>query len=125
MLEIKEAYVSIREYLENTPGAVLLFVLRDTRGQELNRQVVDYDHLSMKDTNTFSAPFVVDELLTAKMVPGIYSLFIYLSLPKSEGSEEPTPADYNLDKCLTDAGIKIVVQGGAQGPSVGVGDGKN
>ena len=112
----KDSYVDFREYLEKTKGAVLLFVLRDFRGQEVNRQMVHYDELEMNNQREYTAKFVVDELLTAKMIPGSYTLDIYLSQPNSD-VDEPTIDDYCLTKRLTEAGIKIQVRGGTKAPT--------
>ncbi|MCM1322817.1 MAG: hypothetical protein NC218_01390 [Acetobacter sp.] len=118
----QEAYMSFGEYVQNTPGAVLLFVLRDVKDKELERQVVPYDKLGMTTNRSYTAKFVVDELLTAKMVPGQYTLYMYVGLPKSDAKdkEELSPYDYACDLCLTEQGVKIRVRGGLNDPSLGV-----
>ena len=118
----QDRYMSFGEYIQNTPGAVLLFVLRDVHDKEVDRQVVSYENLGMTTTRTYTARFVVDELLTAKMVPGQYTLYMYIGVPKSASKEkeELTPDDYTYDRCLTEQGVKIRVRGGLNDPSVGV-----
>ena len=118
----QDRYMSFGEYIQNTPGAVLLFVLRDVHDKELDRQVVSYENLGMTTTRTYTARFVVDELLTAKMVPGQYTLYMYIGVPKSASKEkeELPPDDYTYDRCLTEQGVKIRVRGGLNDPSVGV-----
>lgn len=113
-----DTYTNIVEYLKGTAGSVLVFVLRDVHDVELNRQVVRYENLDMKETDIYSAKFVVDELLTAKMVPGNYRLYLYVGVPK-EGVETPTDKDYTLSKCLTEKGVQIRVRGALNEPSVG------
>ncbi len=118
----KESYMSFEEYIQNTPGAVLLFVLRDVHDKELDRQVVPYSKLGMTSTRSYTAKFVVDELLTAKMIPGSYTLYMYVGIPKSDvkDKENLTPQDYNCDRCLTEQGVRLRVRGGLNDPSVGV-----
>lgn len=116
-----ENYISLGEYLQSTEGAVLLFVLNDARGNEINRQIVTFEQLQLTTTSSYTAKFVVDELLSATMIPGTYTLYLYIGLPSSTATANPlTPADYTFDKCLTEQGIKLRVRGGALKPSVGV-----
>lgn len=115
-----EAFISFGEYVRSTPGAVLLFVLRDFRGQELNRQVVHYDEFGMTDSKSYTAKFIVDELLSAKMIPGSYTLYMYVGIPKSGKTEPLSPEDYTFDKCLTEQGVQIRVRGGLNDPATGV-----
>ena len=118
----QDKYMSFGEYVQNTPGAVLLFVLRDVHDKELERQVVPYSKLGMTTTKSYTARFVVDELLSAKMVPGQYTLYMYVGIPKASAAdkEELGPDDYTCDRCLTEQGVKIRVRGGLNDPSVGV-----
>lgn len=116
----REAYISFGEYVRSTPGAVLLFVLRDARGKELERQVVTYEQLGMSDSKSYTAKFIVDELLSAKMIPGSYTLYMYVGLPRAGAKTNLTPADYTFDKCLTEQGIQIRVRGGLNDPVTGV-----
>lgn len=111
-----DTYVNFKEYLENTKGAVLLFVVRDFRGNEIARQIVKYDELGMNNQKEYTAKFVVDELLSAKMIPGSYTLDIYISTPAAN-VDNPAPEDYCLTKRLTEAGIKIQVRGGVKEPT--------
>ena len=111
-----DTYVNFKEYLENMKGAVLLFVVRDFRGSEIARQIVKYDELGMNNQREYTAKFVVDELLSAKMIPGSYTLDIYISVPNGD-VDNPAPEDYCLTKRLTEAGIKIQVRGGTKEPT--------
>ena len=111
-----DTYVNFKEYLESTKGAVLLFVVRDFRGNEIARQIVKYEELGMNNQREYTAKFVVDELLSAKMIPGSYTLDIYLSTPAAD-IDDPAPEDYCLTKRLTETGIKIQVRGGMKSPS--------
>ena len=111
-----DTYVNFKEYLENTKGAVLLFVVRDFRGNEIARQIVRYDELGMNNQREYTAKFVVDELLSAKMIPGSYTLDIYISVPNGD-VDNPAPEDYCFTKRLTEAGIKIQVRGGTKEPT--------
>ena len=115
--------ISLGDYLQDTPGAVLLFVLNDARGQEINRQVVSFDDLTLSGEHTYNAKFIVDELLSAVMVPADYTLYLYVGLPSSSAKEPYAPTDYYFDKCLTEQGVRLRVRGGALGPSVGVHNG--
>jgi hypothetical protein len=112
--------VSLKEYLESIPNSAILFILRTFAGEALDTQVVTSDEIKFKSSRTISASFVVDQLLTQKMVPGMYRLFAYIAQPK-EGITEPKKVqDYILNKCLTEKGIKIKVIGELDSPSVGV-----
>ena len=115
----EETYISFEEYLESQPGSVVLFVLLDYRGKEINRQVVPYTSLEMRKAGEYTAKFVVDDLLTMKMHPGNYKLFLYVGLPKDPEEIDIKPEDYTFAKCLTEKGIEIRVRGGLQEPSVG------
>lgn len=117
-----ETYVSLGDYLQSTPGAVLLFVLNNPRGEEIARQVVTFEQLELSALHSYNAKFVVDELLSSIMIPATYTLYLYVGLPKADAKEPYTPQDYTFDKCLTEQGIKLRVRGGALKPSVGVED---
>ena len=115
-----ENYISLSDYLRSTDGSVLLFVLNDARGNEITRQVVTLDQLEQANAKSYTAKFVVDEMLSSIMIPETYTLYLYIALPKSSVSKDNlTPEDYVFDKCLTEQGIKLRVRGGALGPSVG------
>lgn len=125
-----ETYISFKEYLESQPGSVVLFVLCDYRGDEVTRQIVPYEKLEMRKVGEYTAKFTVDELLSAKMHPGNYKLFIYIGLPDNdkynalqvdERAEPLVPEDYTLNKCLTEQGVNIRVRGGTNQPTIGVG----
>lgn len=112
--------ISIREYLGSINNSAIVFVLRDYNGKTLDSQIVRSENIKIKSSRTISAEFKVDQVLTQKMVPGNYRLFTYIGIPK-EGVETPTKVkDYILDKCLTEQGIRIRVDGELDGPSVGV-----
>lgn len=112
----EETYISFKEYLDSQPGAVLLFILRDFRGAEFARQVVLANDVIILETGRLKANFIVDERLSARMVPGNYTLYIYVGLPKLATST--SPSDYEPEKCLTEQGIKIRVRGGLDEPAV-------
>lgn len=118
-----ETYISFKEYIESTSGAVLLFVLCDTRGREMNRQVVPYKQLVINSMNKCAAKFIVDEQLSSKMIPGEYKLYLYVGIPSTTAKEAKkeayAPEDYTLDKCLTEQGVRIRVRGGLNEPSLG------
>ena len=115
----RDTYLSFVEYMQTVSNAVLLFILCDVRGVEMERQVRTLDDISIDSLNSCSAKFVVDESLTTKMIPGNYTLYMYVGVPKSTATSPYSASDYTLDKCLTEQGIKIRVRGGLNEPSVG------
>lgn len=120
MLQERDQVLPLREYLLSVPNSVILFVLRDFAGDVLSLQTIPFEELSIRSSTELGAKFVVDELLTSKMIPGMYRLFAYLAYPKA-GIEEPESVeDYVLDICLTEQGIKIKVNGEISNPSVGI-----
>lgn len=112
--------VSIREYLESIENSAIIFILRNYSGQTLDSQVITIEDIKIKSLKTISAAFVVDQVLTTKMIPGNYRLFVYIAIPKEEITSPTKVQDYILDKCLTEQGIKIRVDGELDSPSVGV-----
>lgn len=112
--------ISLREYLLSIPNSAVMFVLKDYVGNVVDSQVVPTPSIQVKSSNTLGAKFIVDELLTTKMVPGLYKLFAYIVYPREHATEPYGVKDYIIDKVLTQAGIDIKVNGGLEMPSVGV-----
>lgn len=112
--------VSIREYLESIENSAIIFILKNYSGETLDSQVITAGDIKVKSTKTITASFVVDQVLTTKMIPGNYRLFVYIAIPKEEDRVPVRVQDYILDKCLTEQGIKIRVDGELDSPSVGV-----
>lgn len=112
--------IPLREYLDSIDNSSIVFVLRDFVGNLVNTQMVSSADITIHSSKRLGARFIVDELLTSRMIPGTYKLYAYIAYPK-EGANAPyLIADYVLDKCLTEQGIKIKVNGGLNQPSVGI-----
>lgn len=110
-------YVKISEYLEGLENGVIVFVLHNFRGEEIHRQIVLKEELTITLTESVKALFSVDEALSSRMVPGKYTLYVYIAVPKTNlpvvSNYVLKPTDYSLFKCLTEQGIGIQVRGGA------------
>jgi hypothetical protein len=116
-------YVKISDYLEALTGGVLVFVLKNFRGEEIHRQIVPKDQLKTTLTESVKTKFLVDSALSSRMVPGQYTLFLYIAIPKTGLPTSPSyvikPTDYSLFKCLTEQGIGIQVRGGLNNNTIG------
>ena len=117
-MSTQNTYSTFFEYLQEQPNAVILFQLEDFRGEVIDRQMVTRGQLETTDRKTWSARFRVDELLSAKMTPGSYKLFVKIAVPP-EGVENPPLSDYLDIKTITEQGISIRVRGGAKQPLAG------
>lgn len=116
-----ETYISFQEHLESQPGAVVVLVLVDFRGHEIERQIVPLERVVIAENGKSRVKFVVDELLAAKLVPGSYKLFLYVGLPKAAALEHGgvlASTDYTLNNCLTEQGVRIVIRGSSGAPDI-------
>lgn len=117
---LQNEILSLKDYLGSIENSAMIFILRSFAGDTLDTQIVKSEDIRLKTSRTLSASFIVDQLLTQKMVPGIYRLFSYIAYPKQGILNPQGIQDYVLDKCLTEQGIKIRVDGELDAPSVGV-----
>lgn len=76
--EIGDEFVSIGNFVKSSNTRQIKMVLTDHYGEEANVQVLDSADIEEEDGKLF-CQYVVDPDLSAKLKPGSYQLYVYLT----------------------------------------------
>ena len=102
-------YMSIMNFLKDSPTKYLRFDMQNFRGDVINTQIIRASDLTYVEDKVY-AKYKITPELSAMMVPEQYRLFIYLidEVQGETGDSQDNKIIYN--KCLTENGIFIRVK---------------
>lgn len=107
--QIGDSFVSISDFIKDSETKYIKMSLLNFLGEEVDTQVVNPGNLEYLDDGNIVCYYEVDEIVTNKLRPGSYQLYVYLinTLPKlNESIGERTV----LNTLLTDLeGLEVTI----------------